>query len=170
MLRVVKMTVKTSQKCPFVHISVNSQNRQLTSFDHCSYLPLMFRGLNHIFSWVKSNFVHACLNYFVPLYSFLYWYRQAASTGFPDLQELSLAVNTDIHVSNGGIAIDDNMLLRILVKSHKLRLLDLRGCTHITAVGIQVYILYFSRTNLCDSKWGWKENRLAPFMYWERVL
>ncbi|XP_071802820.1 F-box/LRR-repeat protein 6-like [Asterias amurensis] len=67
---------------------------------------------------------------------------QAASTGFPDLQELSLAVNTDINVSNGGIAIDDNMLLRLLVKSHQLRLLDLRGCTHITAVGIQRLPVY----------------------------
>ena len=34
------MTVKTSQKCPSVHIWVNSQNRQLTDFDLYSYLPL----------------------------------------------------------------------------------------------------------------------------------
>ena len=38
----------------------------------------------------------------------------------------------------GGIAIDDSMLVRLLVKSHQLKLLDLRGCSHITAVGIQV--------------------------------
>ena len=37
--RVVKMTVKTSQKCPCVHILVNSQNGQLSGFDHYSYLP-----------------------------------------------------------------------------------------------------------------------------------
>ncbi|XP_038046542.1 F-box/LRR-repeat protein 6-like [Patiria miniata] len=65
---------------------------------------------------------------------------QAESTGFPELQELSLAVNTD--VVNGGIAIDDNMLLRLLVKSHQLKLLDLRGCTHISAVGIQRLPVY----------------------------
>ena len=33
LFRVVKMTVKTSQKCPCVHIWFNSQNRQLTGFD-----------------------------------------------------------------------------------------------------------------------------------------
>ena len=42
LLRVVKITVKTSQKCPRVHIWVNSQNSQLTGFDQCSYLPLKF--------------------------------------------------------------------------------------------------------------------------------
>ena len=40
--RVVKMTVKTSQKCPCVHSWFNSQTRQLAGFDHYSYLPLMF--------------------------------------------------------------------------------------------------------------------------------
>ena len=35
-----KRQLKTSQKCPCVYIWVNSQNRQLTDFDHCSYLPL----------------------------------------------------------------------------------------------------------------------------------
>ena len=34
------MTVKTSQKCPCVHIWVNSQNRQLTGFDLYSYFQL----------------------------------------------------------------------------------------------------------------------------------
>ncbi|XP_022094863.1 F-box/LRR-repeat protein 6-like [Acanthaster planci] len=65
---------------------------------------------------------------------------QAESTGFPQLQELSLSVNTN--VVNGGIAIDDNMLFRLLVKSHQLKLLDLRGCTHITAVGMQRLPVY----------------------------
>ena len=36
------MTVKTSQKWPCVYIWANSQNRQLTGFDLCSYLPLKF--------------------------------------------------------------------------------------------------------------------------------
>ena len=30
----LNMMVKTSQKCPRVHIWVNSQNRQLTDFDY----------------------------------------------------------------------------------------------------------------------------------------
>ena len=34
------MTVKTSQKCPCVHIWVNSQNMQLTDFDLDSNFPL----------------------------------------------------------------------------------------------------------------------------------
>ena len=34
------MTVKTSQKCPCVHIWVNSQNRQLTGFDPYSNFQL----------------------------------------------------------------------------------------------------------------------------------
>ena len=42
LLRVVKITVKTSLKCPCVHIWVNSQKSQLTDFDHYSYLPLKF--------------------------------------------------------------------------------------------------------------------------------
>ena len=44
LLRVVKMTVKTSKKCPYmyVHIWVDSQNCQLTDFDHYSYVPLKF--------------------------------------------------------------------------------------------------------------------------------
>ena len=85
-----------------------------------------------------------------PIWWYHYPFYQAASTGFPDLQELSLAVNTDINVSNGGIAIDDNMLLRLLVKSHQLRLLDLRGCTHITAVGIQVRKVSWQGTTTND--------------------
>ena len=36
------MTVETSQKCPCVHIWVNSYNRQLTDFGYCSYLLLTF--------------------------------------------------------------------------------------------------------------------------------
>ena len=34
------MTVKSSQKCPCVHIWVNSQNGQLTGFDPYSNFPL----------------------------------------------------------------------------------------------------------------------------------
>ena len=40
LFRVVKMTVKTSQKLPCVHIWVYSQNRQLADFDPYSDLPL----------------------------------------------------------------------------------------------------------------------------------
>ena len=56
------MTVNTSQKCPCVHIWVNSQNRQLTGFDLYSYLPLKFsysttcRRVSDII--YKINFCH----------------------------------------------------------------------------------------------------------------
>ena len=36
----VKITVKISQKCPCVHICVNSQNMQLTDFDLYSNFQL----------------------------------------------------------------------------------------------------------------------------------
>ena len=53
---------KTSQKCPCVHIWVNSQNSQLTDFDHYSYmykyLPLKFscsrRVKGAVSSWSKG--------------------------------------------------------------------------------------------------------------------
>ena len=49
------MTVKTSQKCPCVHIWVNSQNRQMTGFDHYySYLPLKF-SYNKTFNKTKEG-------------------------------------------------------------------------------------------------------------------
>ena len=35
-----KWQLKPAKKCPCLHIWVNSQNRQLTNFDHYSYLPL----------------------------------------------------------------------------------------------------------------------------------
>ena len=40
LFRMVKITVKTSQKCPCMHIWVNSQNRQLTGFDLYSNFSL----------------------------------------------------------------------------------------------------------------------------------
>ena len=51
MLRVVKMTVKTSKKLPCVHIWINSQNSQLTDFDLYSYLPLKFSYSRRVNGW-----------------------------------------------------------------------------------------------------------------------
>ena len=42
MFRMVKMTVKPVKNAPCAHIRVDSQNSQLTDFDHYSYLPLKF--------------------------------------------------------------------------------------------------------------------------------
>lgn len=57
---------------------------------------------------------------------------QAVSTGFPDLEELSLAViNQEYHHG-----LDDSSLQRIVKTSNKLKLLDVRGCTRITASGL----------------------------------
>ena len=58
LFRVVKMTVKTSQKCPCVHIWVYSQNRQLTGLGHyiagCHYSATIVGGFN------KCMYVHVC--------------------------------------------------------------------------------------------------------------
>ncbi|XP_033105110.1 F-box/LRR-repeat protein 6-like [Anneissia japonica] len=58
------------------------------------------------------------------------------SLGFPKLKELSVAVNitTTLNISLG---ITDGLLLRLLKTSSKLKHLDLRGCTHITADVLQ---------------------------------
>ena len=40
LFRMVKMTVKSSQKCPWVHVWVNSKKRQLTDFDLYSNFQL----------------------------------------------------------------------------------------------------------------------------------
>lgn len=47
---------------------------------------------------------------------------QASSPGFPELEELSLAV-----VGNLSVGMNDGELERVLKNSHKLRLLDVRG-------------------------------------------
>nr|XP_027208567.1 F-box/LRR-repeat protein 6-like [Penaeus vannamei] len=52
---------------------------------------------------------------------------QASSPGFPELEELSLAVD-----GNLSVGMNDSELERILKNSHKLRLLDVRGCINIT--------------------------------------
>lgn len=57
-----------------------------------------------------------------------------ASPGFPELEELSLAGIEDDQTTSKFI--DDNGIERILKSSHKLRLLDVRGCTKITDSGL----------------------------------
>lgn len=52
---------------------------------------------------------------------------QAASLGFPHLEELSIAVDPKSYIS-----LDNASMERILKNAHKLRLLDVRGCTSIT--------------------------------------
>lgn len=49
------------------------------------------------------------------------------STGFPDLEELSVAVITD-----ESRIIGDEHIQRILKSSSKLKLLDVRGCARLT--------------------------------------
>ncbi|XP_075226696.1 F-box and leucine-rich repeat protein 6 [Lycorma delicatula] len=56
--------------------------------------------------------------------------EQAASQGFPLLEELSVAGVLDGLVSQPFI--DDESLQRILKESHKLRLLDVRGCNKVS--------------------------------------
>ena len=57
MLRVVKMTVNTSQQCPCVH---SWFNRQLTDFDPYSYLPQMVLWGNSL-NEVIINYIHVCI-------------------------------------------------------------------------------------------------------------
>lgn len=56
--------------------------------------------------------------------------EQAASQGFPQLEELSVAGVLDGLSSQPFI--DDEALQRILKNSHKLRLLDVRGCNKVS--------------------------------------
>ncbi|XP_072016351.1 F-box/LRR-repeat protein 6-like [Amphiura filiformis] len=58
------------------------------------------------------------------------------SPGFVHLTELSLAVSTDTTI-NVSIGIGDQFLMRIMKNSRNLKLLDLRGLTHISAKGVQ---------------------------------
>lgn len=60
---------------------------------------------------------------------------QVASTGFPLLEELSLAGN-DSEKTTTARSIDDDGIDRILKSSKKLRLLDIRGCIRITDSGL----------------------------------
>lgn len=50
------------------------------------------------------------------------YYFQASSPGFPELEELSLAVD-----GNLSVGMNDGELERVLKNSHKLCLLDVRG-------------------------------------------
>ncbi|GLH10795.1 Uncharacterized protein GBIM_15685, partial [Gryllus bimaculatus] len=58
--------------------------------------------------------------------------EQVASLGFPCLEELSVASIFGLDGSMQRPTIDDNSLERILKNSHKLRLLDVRGCSRIS--------------------------------------
>lgn len=57
---------------------------------------------------------------------------QAASPGFPALEELSIAGHQGTESLRITSVMDDDCLERIVKTSHKLRLLDVRGCTRIT--------------------------------------
>lgn len=58
--------------------------------------------------------------------------EQALSPGFPLLEELSVAtISNDLNAS-GQPFIDDQALERILKTSHKLCVLDVRGCSRVT--------------------------------------
>lgn len=52
---------------------------------------------------------------------------QGASAGFPHMEELSVAVDPKSYTS-----LDNASIERILKNAHKLRLLDVRGCTSIS--------------------------------------
>merc|ERR1712223_1711937 len=54
--------------------------------------------------------------------------EQVNSPGFPNLQELHIAVDSRGYFDG----MDDSQIERVLVKSAKLRVLDLRGCQHIS--------------------------------------
>uniref|UniRef100_A0A0A9Y455 F-box/LRR-repeat protein 6 n=1 Tax=Lygus hesperus TaxID=30085 RepID=A0A0A9Y455_LYGHE len=56
--------------------------------------------------------------------------EQSMSEGFPLLEELSVA--GVVENMSAQPVIDDDALLRILKTSHKLRLLDVRGCSRVT--------------------------------------
>ena len=60
LFRMVKMTVKNSQKCRCVHIWVNSQNRQLTGFDLYSNFQLKCLNSRRVY----MNFHHNCCSRF----------------------------------------------------------------------------------------------------------
>ncbi|XP_039289527.1 F-box/LRR-repeat protein 6 [Nilaparvata lugens] len=94
--------------------------------------------------------------------------EQASSAGFPHLEELSVAGVLDGLVSQP--LIDDESLQRILKQSHKLRLLDVRGCNkvsdsslvripawdleHLFLSGCYVTRLNGSGLELIAQKWG----------------
>ncbi|XP_046845440.1 F-box/LRR-repeat protein 6-like [Xenia sp. Carnegie-2017] len=73
-----------------------------------------------------------------------------ASSGFPQLELLSLAT------LNKGDGINDNLLLRLLKSSCKLRQLDLRGCekiTHMVFASLPVVALEQLLLSRCKMSW-----------------
>ncbi|CAH0385639.1 unnamed protein product [Bemisia tabaci] len=58
--------------------------------------------------------------------------EQAASPGFPLLEELSAASNSNTLSTTTEPMIDDESLERLLKNAQKLRLLDVRGCSRVT--------------------------------------
>ncbi|PSN41596.1 hypothetical protein C0J52_17610 [Blattella germanica] len=86
--------------------------------------------------------------------------EQVASPGFPALEELSVAGFT----VDGGLSstpiMDDNAVERILKTSHKLRLLDVRGCSRISDSSLvrvpawDLEHLFLSGLELIAQKWS----------------
>lgn len=60
-----------------------------------------------------------------------YMFPQVASPGFPALEELSVACIVTDGCSSTPV-MDDNSVERILKSSHKLKLLDVRGCSRVS--------------------------------------
>jgi hypothetical protein len=60
-----------------------------------------------------------------------FFYLQVASPGFPALEELSVAGNAVDGFCSTPV-MDDNSVERILKSSHKLKLLDVRGCSRVS--------------------------------------
>ncbi|XP_046332797.2 F-box/LRR-repeat protein 6-like [Haliotis rufescens] len=60
---------------------------------------------------------------------------KAESPGFPQLEQVSLAVSTS--GLNSSLGFDDDFLSRLLKSSVELRLLDLRGCTNLSTTSLQ---------------------------------
>ncbi|KAK6636603.1 hypothetical protein RUM43_010265 [Polyplax serrata] len=58
--------------------------------------------------------------------------KQVASPGFTNLEELSIASHQGTECLRITSVMDDSCLERILKTSHKLKLLDVRGCTRVT--------------------------------------
>lgn len=80
------------------------------------------------------------------LMSDVLYFVQASSPGFPELEELSLAVD-----GNLSVGMNDSELERILKNSHKLRLLDVRGWVFIIylilwfiLIDALCWVLYFT--------------------------
>lgn len=59
------------------------------------------------------------------------FYLQVASPGFPALEELSVAGNAVDGFCSTPV-MDDNAVERIVKSSHKLKLLDVRGCSRVS--------------------------------------